>query len=95
MDRQLKDADLRRQMIKVLETLRDRYKLLDVNFSYGKDAWIELKEIPGATFKVSGDFFDPKSLISKSQPANFVLLIKSLLETEGESIDSIKVSDLS
>jgi len=89
MDHQLKDADLRRQMIKVLETLQDRYKLLDVNFSYGKDAWIELKEIPGATFKVKGDFFDPKNLMSKSQPAKFVLLVKALLESEGTPIDSV------
>ena len=89
MDRQLKDADLRRQMIKVLETLQDRYKLLNANFSYGKDAWIELKDVPGATFKMTGDFFDPKNLMLKSQPAKFVLLVKALLEAEGTTIDSI------
>ncbi|MDP3791719.1 MAG: phospholipase D-like domain-containing protein [Candidatus Omnitrophota bacterium] len=94
MDHQLKDADLRRQMIKVLETLQDRYKLLNANFSYGKDAWIELKEIPGATFKMTGDFFDPKNLVSKSQPAKFVLLVKALLEAEGKSIESASVPDL-
>jgi len=95
MDRQLKDADLRRQMIKVLETLQDRYKLLNVNFSYGKDAWIELKEIPGATFKIRGDFFDPKNLVSKSQPAKFVLLVKALLQAEGKSIESALIPELS
>ena len=94
MDRQLKDADLRRQMIKTLETLQDRYKLLNVNFSYGKDAWIELKEMPGQAFKMTGDFFDPKNLMSKSQPAKFVLLVKALLEAEGKSIRSASIPEL-
>lgn len=89
------DTDMRRQMIKELKGLQDKYKLIDVNFNYGKDAWVELKEIPGKTFKVNGDFFDPKNLISKSQPAKFVFLIKALLEAEGASMDSVSVSELS
>lgn len=88
MDRQLNDADLRRQMIKDLRALQDKYGLLKVNFSYGKDAWIELKDLPGPAFKMSGLFFDPKSLVSKSQPAKFVLLVKGLLESEGTPIES-------
>lgn len=86
------DTDMRRQMIKELKALEDEYKLIDVNFSYGKDAWVKMKDLPGGTFKVNGDFFDPKSLISKDQPAKFVFLIKALLETEGRSIDSVGVS---
>jgi hypothetical protein len=94
MDRQLKDADLRRQMIKDLRALQDKYGLLKVNFSYGKDAWIELKDLPGPTFRMSGLFFDPKSLVSKSQPAKFVLLVKALLESEGKSIESASIPEL-
>ena len=65
------DTDMRRQMIKELKTLQDKYKLIDVNFSYGKDAWVELKDLPGGTFKMIGAFFDPKNLILKSQSARF------------------------
>ena len=54
-----------------------------------------MKELSGKTFKVSGDFFDPKNLASRSQPAKFVLLIKALLEAEGKSIESVSVSELS
>ena len=86
------DTDMRRQMIKELKSLQDKYKLIDVNFNYGKDAWVELKDLPGGTFKVFGDFFDPKSLVSKDQPTKVVFLIKALLETEGKSIDSIGTS---
>ena len=86
------DTAMRRQMIKDLKALQDKYKLIDVNFSYGKDAWVGVKELSGKTFKVSGDFFDPGNLISKSQPAKFVLLVKALLEAEGKSIDVFGVN---
>jgi len=89
------DTDMRRQMIKELKTLQDKYKLIEVNFNYGKDAWVELKDLPGVTFKMAGDFFDPKNLATKSQPAKVVFLIKALLEAEGKSIDSTSVSELS
>jgi hypothetical protein len=89
------DTDMRRQMIKDLKALQDQYKLIDVNFNYGKDAWVELKDLPGGTFKVSGDLFNAKSLVSKSQPAKFVVLIKAILEAEGKQIDSISVNELS
>lgn len=95
MDQGLNDTDLRRQMIKMLKELEYEYKLIDVNFSYAKDAWVELKQLPGETFKLSGDFFDPKSLTLKSQPAKFMILVKTLLEAEGGSLDSVSVKDLS
>ena len=86
------DTDMRRQMIKELKALQDKYKLIDVNFSYGKDAWVELKDLPGVTFKMTGDFFEPKNLASKSQPAKVVLIIKALLEAEGKTVDSVGVN---
>lgn len=89
------DTDMRRQMIKELKTLQDKYDLIDVNFNYGKDAWVELKDLPDGAFKVTGDFFDPKSLASKSQPAKFVFLMKALLGEEGKTIEAAGVSELS
>jgi len=82
-------------VIKVLKELETEYKLIDINFNYGKDAWVGLKGLQGGTFKVNGDFFNPKNLASKSQPAKFVFLIEALLEAEGRSIDSTSVSELS
>lgn len=88
------DTDMRRQMIKELKALQDKYGLIEVNFNYGKDAWVELKDLPSGTFKMAGNFFDPKNLAAKSQPAKFVFLIKALFETEGKTIDSIGASDV-
>lgn len=95
MSPQWSDTALRRQMIKELKALQDRYKLINVDFSYGKDAWVELTELTGPSFNVDGAFFDPKNLVSKSHPAKYVLLIKALLESEGSSLDSVPVSELS
>ncbi|MDP3763706.1 MAG: phospholipase D-like domain-containing protein [bacterium] len=89
------DTDMRRQMIKELEALKDKHKLIDVNFNYGKDAWVEMKDLPGGTFKMTGDFFDPKNMLSRSQPAKFMILVKASLEAEGGSIDSVSVSAVS
>lgn len=88
------DTALRRQMIKELKALQDKYALINVDFSYGKDAWVELKELPGGTFNVTGDLFSPKRLASLSQPAKFVYLMKALLMSEGTSVDAFTVSDL-
>ena len=89
------DTALRRQMIKELRALEDRYELIEIDLSYGKDAWVELKELPGGTFNVPGDLFEPGRLVSESQSAKFVSLIKALLESEGTSIAAFKAGDLS
>jgi len=89
------DTALRRQAIRVLKDLQNRYKLIDVNFSYGKDAWIELKELAGDTFTAKGEFFAPSSLTLKTQPAKFVSLITKLLAAEGKNIESFSVKELS
>jgi len=36
----------------------------------------------------------PKSLVSKSQPAKFVLLVKALLQAEGKPIESASIPEL-
>lgn len=89
------DETLRWRVIEELRTLQDRYGLLSVDFSRGKDAWVEVKELAGPSFNVDGDFFDPKNLVSRSHPAKYLLLIKALLESEGSSLDSVPVPELS
>jgi len=89
------DTALRRQVIKVLKKLKSRYKLIDVNFDHGKDAWVAFKDLPGDTFEFKGEFLNPGYLSSLSQPAKFTLLIKALLEKEGTTIDSFTLKELS
>ena len=44
------DTAIRRQVIKSLKRIESRYNLISVQFFYGKDAWVELKDVSGDTF---------------------------------------------
>jgi HKD family nuclease len=84
----------RRQVIKALRSLKERYKLIDPVFDHGEDAWVTLEEIPGDTFQIENSFFDPGSLSSKSSSAKYVLLIKAMLASEGKTLDSYTRKEL-
>jgi hypothetical protein len=88
------DTALRRQVIKILRSLENEYVLINVDFRYGKDVWVELRQPPGATFNVDGSFFSPDNLASKDQPAKFVSLVKDFLASEGSSLEDCSVRDL-
>ena len=78
----------RRQVIKTLRKLQDRYKLITCVFQYGEDAWVTLKDLPGDTFGVESSFFDPGFLASKNTAGTFVILMKALLKEEGKTLGS-------
>ena len=82
-------------MIKDLRVLQNKYGLIDVDFSRGRDVWVKFRELAGPSFNIDGAFLDPKNLVSKSHPAKYLLLIKTFLESEGSSMDSVPVSELS
>ena len=84
----------RRQIIKTLRKLKNKYKLIDFSLRYGKDARIELVDLPGDTFSVSSIFFAGDSLIKRSTSGNFVLLVEELLKAEGKALDSFSLEDL-
>ena len=83
---------LRRQVIKSLKKLEERYNLIHINFSHSRDAWVELADIKGGIFPVSTIIINPKK--KPSQRLKFLLLIKALLEASGEDIYSIPKKDL-
>lgn len=89
------DSDLRRQAIKILEKLQDRYKLVSVDFKHGKDAWVTFRPLSADTFVFKGKFLNPEYLSRLSEPAKFVLFIKALLEKEGKAINSFTQEQLS
>jgi hypothetical protein len=85
----------RRQVIKTLRKLDDNYGLIEADFTYGKDAWVVIKDISGGSFPVKSAFFDPAYLRSLSTSAKFVYLIKALLASEGGSLDDHTRRDIS
>ena len=85
---------LRRQVIKSLKKLRSNYDLISVQFFYGKDAWVELMDIPGDSFTVPSNLIKSNSDSERSMRLKFLLIIKAFLEANGEKIDSVSTNEL-
>jgi len=85
------DFGLRRQVIKTLKKLDKQYNLVRVKFFHGKDAWVEIADLPQETFTISSKLISDRKL---SQRLKFLLMVKSLLEAQGENINSISKQEL-
>lgn len=90
----LSDTALRRQAIKSLKKLKDRYRLVDVKFFHGKDAWVELQDIQGDDFAISSNLIKPGSDEELSMRLKFLLIIKTFLESQGEELSSFSGNEL-
>ena len=88
------DTAKRRQVIRTLKKLSDRYRLLKVDFKHSKDAWIRLENLPGGVFIVDSGFFTPDYLAGISSSGKAVLLIDALLETQGASMEDFSQAGL-
>jgi len=82
------DESLRRQVIKALRTLEDRYNLIEVEFSYGSDAHVIILPLLGEDFTIETDTLDPRDK-EIPQRLKFLLLVKALLEKEGKDLDVV------
>ena len=82
---------LRRQVMKNLRDLKKRYNLINVKFFRNKDAWVELKDVPGNTFTIpSAIILDEES----SSRVKFYLIAQALLKTQGEDINAMSSRDV-
>ena len=85
---------LRRQVIRSLRRLQNRYNLISVRFFHGKDALVRLSDVPEDSFTIF-----PHSILRKQGRETplrlkFLLLIEALLKDEGEDLHSIAKSSL-
>jgi hypothetical protein len=85
------DFGLRRQVIRNLKRLRDKYSLLRVKFFHSKDAWVELVDPPQEAFSINSKLITNQRI---SYRLKFLLMIKSLLESQGEDLYSIPKQEL-
>lgn len=87
------DTALRRQVIKSLKKLQNRYHLINVKFFYGRDAAVRFTGIPGGSFTISSD-----SIISQdaklTMRLKFLLLLEAVLKGEGKDLYSVSQSTL-
>ncbi|GEM_PF-3326832 len=52
------DESLRRQVIKALRTLQDRYNLIEVEFNRTSDAYITMLPVSGESFTIETSAID-------------------------------------
>ncbi|MBU3959044.1 MAG: hypothetical protein KKE91_04205 [Candidatus Omnitrophica bacterium] len=88
------DFSLRRQVIRSLKKLSKNYNLVRVKFFHGKDAWVELVNFPQETFTISSKLIRNDSTHKISQRLKFLLMVKSLLEAQGESFYSLSQGEI-
>ena len=81
------DLRIREYVTMPLKRLIDEYKLISAEFYYDKDAWVEIKDIPGKSFKVPSSLASPDNDMSLS--AKFLIVIKSYLEIQGEDMSTM------
>ena len=86
---------LRRQIIRSLKRLQNRYKLIKVKFMHGKDAFITPLNVQGESFVISSVSIIQSSDAKLTLRLKLLLLIKALLENEGKDLDSVSKADLS
>ena len=87
-------SSLRRQVIRSLKRLQNRYKLIKVKFIHGKDSSITLLGIKGESFAISSASIIQSPDAKLTLRLKFLLLIEALLKTEGKDLHSISKSDL-
>ena len=87
-------TDLRRQVIKSFKKLQYRYNLIEVEFFYGRDAAVRLVGIPGDSFSISSDIITNRKEAKPTMRLEFLLMIKALLKSEGEDLNSISQANL-
>ena len=82
------DESLRRQVIRTLRTLQNRYNLIEVEFDYASDAYIAMMPVEGQIFTGETKIFSSHDK-EIPQRLKFLLMIKALLEKEGKDLDSV------
>jgi len=87
------DESLRRQVIRALRTLQDRYNLIEVEFYHASDAYITILPVEGESFTIETDIVDSRDK-EILQRLKFLLMVKALLEEEGKDLDLVPQKEL-
>jgi len=87
------DESLRRQVIKALRTLQERYNLIEVEFYHASDAYITILPVSGESFVIETNVIGSRDE-EISQRLKFLLLIKAFLGEEGKDLDSVPQKEI-
>lgn len=87
-------SKVRRQVLKVLKKLENRYKLIEARFPFGQNAEIKIKNLPGRTIQIPGKLLEASTLTKESPGVTFLKLVEEVLKKEGVEIDSLSAPEL-
>jgi len=94
LPRSLSDSRLRQEVIKCLKKLERRYCLIKVKYFHGRDAKVNIIDLPGAVFTISSDLIkpdkDPNNLVRRK----FYMIARAYLESKGEDISTMSSEEL-
>ena len=85
---------VRRQVIKTLKKLADRYQALDARFTHGQDAWVKLRMPEGPVEAFPSAMLEPA--LAHRQPAAVTYLgfLRAHLAHQGIAFDTLSTADL-
>lgn len=87
------DESLRRQVIKALRILEDRYGLIKVEFYHASDARITMVPVSGEGITIETKVVNPHDK-KMPQRLKFLLMVKALLEKEGKDVTKVPQKEI-
>ena len=85
---------VRRQMLKILKSLQDRYPMIEAEFPYAGNARVRLKDLGGEKIAISGGLFEANFLSAQTSAAVFFSLCGEVLKKEGTDIHQLTSLEL-
>lgn len=89
------DTSIRRQVIKVLRKLKDRYRVINLQVTYAKDAWVKLSFNEEPTVPIPMELLEPTRLTQDPAAVTYLSIFKLLLrQQEGIEISQLSIKEL-
>ncbi len=87
-------VDIRRQIIKVLKKLEEKYQIISAEIPYASNARIEIKNFQGEKITVPGKLLEAGSIAKETSVITFLKLIREVLRKEGIDMNTLSASAL-
>ncbi len=89
------ETAVRRQVMKVLKVLAEPEPLVEVRFTYGRDAWVKLLLPTGPMTDLPAALLEDRAFHEEPALVTYLRLVRVHLASEGVSFDTLTIRDLS
>ena len=88
------DTAVRRQVIKVIRRLSQRYDALQVQWTHGADAWVQLTAWPGPMLAVPPALLQQAASSQEGSAVSYLRLLRLRLAGQGIALEELPIEDL-